>query len=121
MILYGVNNQVSKTKRHFGDTTTSSLRLSALIMARFRLSKVVVGGLLLAGDVLAGVYNRESKNAGLESFQAREKGWPYAPLRTEGRDIVNRRGEKVTWAGLNWPMSGMCLWCTSRLPEPSKD
>lgn len=32
--------------------------------------------------------------------------WPYGPLRTEGRDIVNSRGDIVTWAGVNWPMSG---------------
>ncbi|KAI2615127.1 glycoside hydrolase family 5 protein [Hypoxylon sp. NC1633] len=33
-------------------------------------------------------------------------GWPYGPLRTKGRDIVNSRDEVVTWAGVNWPMSG---------------
>lgn len=32
--------------------------------------------------------------------------WPYAPFSTRGRDIVNARGEVVTWAGVNWPMSG---------------
>ncbi|KAI1401245.1 glycoside hydrolase family 5 protein [Hypoxylon fuscum] len=32
--------------------------------------------------------------------------WPYGPLRTKGRDIVNSRDEVVTWAGVNWPMSG---------------
>lgn len=32
--------------------------------------------------------------------------WPYSPLRTHGRDIVNSRDEVVTWAGVNWPMSG---------------
>ncbi|KAK7752260.1 hypothetical protein SLS62_005794 [Diatrype stigma] len=32
--------------------------------------------------------------------------WPYGPLSTRGRDIVNSRGEVVTWAGLNWPLSG---------------
>ncbi|KAI0171742.1 glycoside hydrolase family 5 protein [Hypoxylon sp. FL1284] len=32
--------------------------------------------------------------------------WPYGPLRTQGRDIVNSRNETVTWAGVNWPMSG---------------
>ena len=28
------------------------------------------------------------------------------PYSTSGRDIVDSRGEKVTWAGVNWPMSG---------------
>ncbi|KAH9908204.1 glycoside hydrolase family 5 protein [Xylariomycetidae sp. FL2044] len=32
--------------------------------------------------------------------------WPYAPFKTQGRDVVNNRGEVVTWAGVNWPMSG---------------
>ncbi|XXG97951.1 hypothetical protein Hte_004267 [Hypoxylon texense] len=32
--------------------------------------------------------------------------WPYGPLKTQGRDIVNSRDEVVTWAGVNWPMSG---------------
>lgn len=32
--------------------------------------------------------------------------WPYGPFRTQGRDIVNARGEVITWAGVNWPMSG---------------
>jgi endoglucanase len=29
------------------------------------------------------------------------------PYSTRGRDIVDSRGEKITWAGVNWPMSGM--------------
>ncbi|OTA97242.1 glycoside hydrolase family 5 protein [Hypoxylon sp. CO27-5] len=32
--------------------------------------------------------------------------WPYGPFRTKGRDVVNSLGEVVTWAGVNWPMSG---------------
>jgi endoglucanase len=28
------------------------------------------------------------------------------PYSTHGRDIVNSKGEKITWAGVNWPMSG---------------
>ncbi|KAH6645905.1 beta-1,6-galactanase [Truncatella angustata] len=32
--------------------------------------------------------------------------WPYGPFNTQGRDIVNSKGEAVTWAGVNWPMSG---------------
>ncbi|KAI1506211.1 glycoside hydrolase superfamily [Biscogniauxia marginata] len=32
--------------------------------------------------------------------------WPYGPFKTRGRDVVNSRGEVVTWAGVNWPMSG---------------
>lgn len=32
--------------------------------------------------------------------------WPYGPFSTKGRDIVNARGEAITWAGVNWPLSG---------------
>lgn len=35
--------------------------------------------------------------------------WPYGPFSTRGRDIVNARGEAITWAGVNWPGSGMHL------------
>lgn len=28
--------------------------------------------------------------------------WPYGPYRTEGRDIVDSRGDVVTLAGVNW-------------------
>lgn len=31
--------------------------------------------------------------------------WPYGPLSTKGRDIINARGDVITWAGVNWPMS----------------
>ncbi|KAK1753321.1 glycoside hydrolase superfamily [Echria macrotheca] len=33
-------------------------------------------------------------------------GWPYGPFHTSGRDIVNSKGDKITWAGVNWPLSG---------------
>jgi endoglucanase len=32
--------------------------------------------------------------------------WPYGPFNTQGRDIVNTKGEAVTFAGINWPGSG---------------
>ena len=32
--------------------------------------------------------------------------WPYGPFSTQGRDIVNTKGEAVTFAGINWPGSG---------------
>jgi len=35
--------------------------------------------------------------------------WPYGPFYTSGRDIVNSRGEKITWAGVNWPLSGEAM------------
>lgn len=35
-----------------------------------------------------------------------DSSWPYGPFSTRGRDIINARGEAVTWAGFNWPGSG---------------
>lgn len=32
--------------------------------------------------------------------------WPYGPLSTNGRVILNSRNEVVKWAGVNWPGSG---------------
>lgn len=34
------------------------------------------------------------------------KGEWNGPYSTKGRDIVDAKGEKITWAGVNWPMSG---------------
>lgn len=41
----------------------------------------------------------------LEARTGNSSVWPYGPLSTKGRDIVNARGEVITWAGVNWPMS----------------
>lgn len=54
----------------------------------------------------------------LHSYEAREEKWPYGPFKTEGRDIVNSRGEKITWAGVNWPLSGKIV--STQLPNVSK-
>jgi endoglucanase len=45
--------------------------------------------------------------------------WPYGPFKTQGRDIVNSRGEVLSWAGINWPMSGQSQsFIRSRGDEP---
>lgn len=42
-----------------------------------------------------------------------ESEWPYGPFSTRGRDIINAKGEAVTWAGVNWPGSGkLCFHAT---------
>lgn len=38
--------------------------------------------------------------------------WPHGPLSTRGRDIINAQNQTVTWAGVNWPLSG-----ESMIPE----
>ncbi|KAK4496726.1 hypothetical protein PRZ48_012709 [Zasmidium cellare] len=58
-------------------------------------SAVVLGD---AGEISSLSYPRQSNNGSSE--------WPYGPFSTRGRDIVNTRGEAVTWAGVNWPGSG---------------
>ncbi|KAK5654296.1 hypothetical protein OQA88_7473 [Cercophora sp. LCS_1] len=40
----------------------------------------------------------------LLSRQTNNTVWPHGPFRTSGRDIVNALGDKVTWAGLVWPL-----------------
>lgn len=51
-----------------------------------------------AGDISSLSYPRQSSNGSSE--------WPYGPFSTRGRDIINAKGEAVTWAGVNWPGSG---------------
>ncbi|EMF10750.1 glycoside hydrolase family 5 protein [Sphaerulina musiva SO2202] len=33
----------------------------------------------------------------------RRSAWPFAPFKTSGRDIVDTNGDKVLYAGTNWP------------------
>ncbi|EPQ27969.1 uncharacterized protein PFL1_04296 [Pseudozyma flocculosa PF-1] len=44
--------------------------------------------------------------------RAAASSWPHGPFSTRGGDIVNANGQKVIFAGTNWPMSG-----ESMLPE----
>ncbi|KAK6210672.1 hypothetical protein LQW54_006021 [Pestalotiopsis sp. IQ-011] len=44
--------------------------------------------------------------AGVKPRADNSSAWPYGPFSTQGRDIINSKGEAVTWAGVNWPMSG---------------
>jgi len=41
----------------------------------------------------------------VEPRAGNSSAWPYGPFNTKGRDIVNSRGEAITWAGVNWPLS----------------
>ena len=67
----------------------------------------VWAAMAFAGCVLgAALEGRDFIEADLASYEAREERWPYGPFKTQGRDIVNSRGEKITWAGINWPLSG---------------
>ncbi|KAF7198455.1 Glycosyl hydrolase 5 family protein [Pseudocercospora fuligena] len=36
-------------------------------------------------------------------LQPRQDVWPFAPFKTSGRDIIDTRGQKVVYAGINWP------------------
>lgn len=74
--------------------------------------KALLATLLVSSATGAVLDSKIYENVGISSHQARDKSWPYGPFNTKGRDIVDARGEKVTWAGINWPMSGKSLdWC----------
>ncbi|KAH7083200.1 glycoside hydrolase superfamily [Paraphoma chrysanthemicola] len=67
---------------------------------------------VVAGAVAAGASVAELVHDGAFRFNAKRQvsnGTApsfHGPYSTSGRDIVDARGQKVTWAGVNWPMSG---------------
>lgn len=48
---------------------------------------------------------RATDDRHLEQRTGNSSVWPYGPFTTKGRDLVNTRGEAITWAGINWPLS----------------
>ncbi|KXS99215.1 hypothetical protein AC578_6898 [Pseudocercospora eumusae] len=56
--------------------------------------------LLVLATALLGLVNASSRKAEL---QTRHDVWPFAPFKTSGRDIIDTRGHKVVYAGINWP------------------
>lgn len=67
----------------------------------------------LAGTIVSASFLPEIPSAATLGYSARRQvanssspsfNGPYS---TRGRDIVDVNGEKTTWAGVNWPMSGM--------------
>lgn len=85
--------------------------LSFWLSIVFRMIRLtLLAAAAFAGSALGAVMEgRSALDADLGSYDAREESWPYGPFKTKGRDIVNSRGDKITWAGINWPMSGKCL------------
>lgn len=77
-----------------------STQLLAAIVSFSTLCVEVSGALLPEREVSSFVYRRQ------ESANASSGSWPYGPFSTQGRDIVNTKGETVTFAGVNWPGSG---------------
>lgn len=73
-------------------------------------SSIVTSSLLLAATSAHTIQLRDEQaySSSLLPRQESESGsqWPYGPFSTKGRDIVNAKGEAVTWAGVNWPGSG---------------
>ncbi|ORY64183.1 glycoside hydrolase superfamily [Pseudomassariella vexata] len=57
-------------------------------------------------------YASRGLNSALPRAENSTGSWPYGPLKTQGRHIVNARGDVISWAGVNWPMSG-----ESMIPE----
>lgn len=77
------------------------LGLRVLLGTAFAGAVVSAGYLPEVSSHTAFRYNarRQATNSTSPSFNG-----PYS---TRGRDIVDSNGEKATWAGVNWPMSGM--------------
>lgn len=62
----------------------------------------------VAGAVAASAGYMPEPAARFELQRRVENGTSFnGPYSTRGRDIVDSKGQKVTWAGVNWPMSGM--------------
>jgi hypothetical protein len=76
------------------------LGLRILLTSAFAGAVASAGSLPDVSDNAAFRYNarRQVANGTSKSF--------HGPYSTQGRDIVDSRGEKITWAGVNWPMSG---------------
>lgn len=76
------------------------LGLKAIVTSAFAGAVVSAGYLPAVNGDVSFQYNakRQQGNGTSGSFNG-----PYS---TQGRDIVNAKGEKITWAGVNWPMSG---------------
>ena len=80
-----------------------------------RMMRSLVSATLLVGFVCA-EYIKTPELPGNSHWMRRDRHverqsnhsaeWPYGPFSTKGRDIVNARGDVITWAGVNWPMSG---------------
>lgn len=75
-----------------------------MMRLRSLLAVFLAGGVI--GAILDSIIYESSSHVDAHNLGVDEAKWPYGPFRTEGRDIVNARGEKVTWAGVNWPLSG---------------
>lgn len=56
--------------------------------------------LLLIATALLDLADASPREAEL---QPRQDVWPYTPFKTSGRDIIDTRGHKVVYAGINWP------------------
>jgi endoglucanase len=78
-----------------------STQLFAAIVSISTLCVEVSGALLPERDGIPSlIYGRQ------EAGNSSSSSWPYGPFSTQGRDIVNTKGEAVTFAGINWPGSG---------------
>lgn len=79
-----------------------STQLFAAAIGISALCAEVSGALLPERDGIPSlVYGRQETGNSSSS-----SSWPYGPFSTQGRDIVNTKGEAITFAGINWPGSG---------------
>jgi hypothetical protein len=77
---------------------------------KHHLSKAMLLGAVLAGIAIFAACASAGEEGKLATIRRQQRNatstWPYGPLRTRGRDIVNSRGEVITLAGVSWPLSG---------------
>ena len=91
----------------FCATSDHGLSLTLATMLSFQTAAVAVAAVLQAPLTAHAI--TLPNEASIISSRADNNGssqWPYGPFSTSGRDIVNSKGEAVTWAGVNWPGSG---------------
>jgi hypothetical protein len=79
-------------------------------MAVFTMKSVLCAAALAVTSVKAAALSphpRDMTYLPRRAANESSSGWPYGPFSTDGRDIVNSKGEAQTWTGINWPGSGM--------------
>lgn len=79
--------------------------------------RILISTVLAGAAVSAGYLPEISSNTAFRYNARRQVANSTAPsfngpYSTRGRDIVDSNGEKTTWAGVNWPMSGMYQYQT---------
>ena len=93
------------------------------IMAVFTMKSVLCAAALAVTSVKAAALSphpRDMTYLPRRAANESSSGWPYGPFSTDGRDIVNSKGEAQTWTGINWPGSGKLSIFPSSMQHTNK-